>query len=162
VLKSAPLSGTQSFHGVFYEYLRNDALQGRAFNAITKPSLRFNNFGWNVGGPIFIPGRLNRNRDRLFFFVGGDYKQLRQGATNTWIVPTLAERSGNFSSLAAARYPINGQAFPGGIIPANRISTNTARLINLFPAPNFSGSGGNYVFNTVAPLDTNQGVYKVD
>lgn len=63
-------SGTKNFHGRAYEYWRNDHLQARAFNAITKPKLRWNNFGWNAGGPILIPG-LNKDREKLFFFVSG-------------------------------------------------------------------------------------------
>ena len=51
---------------------------------------------------------------------------------------------------------------PGGVIPTNRFSPNTLKLINIYPQPNFSGSGGNYVFTTVAPLNTNQYIYKGD
>jgi hypothetical protein len=165
VVNLAIKSGTKDFHGVVYEYLRNDAIQARAFNALTKPELRFNNFGWNVGGPIFIPKLFNRDRSKLFFFVGGDFKRLRQGATQTWTVPNLTQRGGDFSALSAAQQPVDpvtGQAFPGGIIPTNRMSPDSLRLIRNYPAPNFTGTGGNYVFNTVAPLDTNQYIYKVD
>jgi hypothetical protein len=165
VVNLAIKSGSKDFHGVAYEYLRNDAIQARAFNSLTKPELRFNNFGWNVGGPIFIPKLFNTDRSKLFFFVGGDFKRLRQGATQTWTVPNLTQRSGDFSALPTAQQPIDpstGQAFPGGVIPSNRLSPDALRLIKNYPAPNFSGTGGNYVFNTLAPLDTNQYIYKVD
>ncbi|HEX3879041.1 MAG TPA: carboxypeptidase regulatory-like domain-containing protein [Bryobacteraceae bacterium] len=165
VINLAIKSGTKQFHGVLYEYLRNNDIQARAFNALTIPELRYNNCGWNVGGPIFWPGKFNSSRDKLFFFIGQDFKRLRQGATNTWTVPTAANLTGNFSNLGAGKYPIDpttGQAFPGGIIPSNEISQNSLRLLQNYPAPNFNGSGGNYVFNTVAPLNTNQYIYKVD
>ena len=165
VVNLAIKSGGKDFHGIAYEYFRNDDIQARAFNALNKPELRFNNFGWNVGGPIFIPGHFNKNRDKLFFFVGEDFKRLLQGATNTWTVPTTANLSGNFSNLAASAYPkdpVTKVAFAGGLIPANRFSPNSLRLLENYPAPNFSGSGGNYVFNTVSPLNTNQYIYKVD
>lgn len=165
VVNLALKSGSKDFHGIAYEYFRNDAIQARAFNAATKPELRFNNFGWNVGGPIFIPKFFNRNREKLFFFVGEDFKRLLQGATNTWNVPTRAQIAGDFSALPAANWPKDpntGLVYPNGIIPANQISRNSQRLLQNYPTPNFGGSGGNYVFNTVAPLDTNQYIYKVD
>ena len=165
VVNIALKSGTREFHGGAYEYLRNDAIQARAFNATTKPELRFNNFGWNLGGPIYLPKLFNTDKNKFFFFIGQDFKRLRQGAANTWTVPTLAQRSGDFSSLAPSRWPIDpdtGAAFSGGIIPANRFSRNSSRLINNYPAPNFNGSGGNFVFPTVAPLNTNEYIYKFD
>lgn len=165
VVNLALKSGTKQFHGGAYEYIRNNDIQARAFNAATIPELRFNNFGANIGGPIFIPKVFNKSRDKLFFFAGVDFKRLRQGATNTWTVPTLAQKQGDFSSLAASKWPIDpstGAVFPNGIIPTSRLSPNTEILLKNYPAPNFTGSGGNYVFNTVAPLDTNQYVVKGD
>src|SRR5215471_12506427 len=88
VINIAVRSGTKDFHGGAYEYLRNDAIQARAFNATTKPELRYNNFGVNLGGPIYIPRAFNKDREKLFFFFGTDFKRLRQGAINTWTVPT--------------------------------------------------------------------------
>ena len=73
-------SGTKDVHGKLYEYFRNDALDARAFNAIVKPVLRWNNFGWNLGGPVILPFGLNKNRDKLFFFVAQDFKRLRTTA----------------------------------------------------------------------------------
>ncbi|MBV9085197.1 MAG: carboxypeptidase regulatory-like domain-containing protein, partial [Acidobacteriaceae bacterium] len=165
VISIAVKGGTTDFHGIGYEFFRNDAIQARAFNALTIPELRFNNFGWNLGGPIYIPRLFNTDRSKLFFFIGQDFKRLRQGATNTWTVPTLAQRSGDFSSLPSSQWPkdpVTGQAFQGGIVPSSRWSRDSVRLLNNYPAPNFSGAGGNFVFNTVAPLDTNEYLYKVD
>lgn len=66
-------SGGHDFHGSAYEYIRNDAIQGYPFRAISslsqapiKAPLRYNDFGYTIGGPIWIPGVLNRNRDKLF------------------------------------------------------------------------------------------------
>ncbi len=165
VVNMAVKSGTTEFHGLAYEYFRNDAIQARAFNAPTIPELRYNNFGWNLGGPIFIPRVFNKDRSKLFFFIGEDFKRLRQGAGNTWTVPTLAQRNGNFSSLPVSQWPKNpatGAAFTGGTIPQSSWSPNSAKLLDLYPLPNFSGSGGNFVFNTVQPLNANEYLYKVD
>jgi hypothetical protein len=61
-------SGTKDFHGMLYEYWRNDRLAAYTFNAATvgKPKLRWNNPGGNFGGPIIIPGtRFNKSRQKL-------------------------------------------------------------------------------------------------
>jgi hypothetical protein len=165
VINIAVKAGTTDFHGVGYEFFRNDAIQARAFNSLTIPELRFNNFGWNVGGPVWIPGLLKKNSNKLFFFVGEDFKRLRQGATNTWTVPSLAQRGGDFSALAPSAWPkdpLTGLAFTGGIVPASRWNTNSTKLLNLYPRPNATASTGNFIFNTVAPLNTNQYLFKVD
>ncbi len=163
VINIAVKGGTTDFHGVAYEFFRNDAIQARAFNSLNIPELRFNNFGWNLGGPVWIPGLIKKNSNKLFFFVGEDFKRLRQGATNTWTVPTLAQRSGNFSALPQSQWPVDPLTrvpYAGGIVPSNLWNTNSTKLLNLYPRPN-SGAAG-FIFNTVAPLNTNQYLFKVD
>jgi hypothetical protein len=85
-------SGGRDLHGNAYEYLRNDAVQAFPFRPINtnpiKPPLRYNDFGYTVGGPIFIPGYFNTNRDKLFFFVGEEFKRLRNSTVSTATVPT--------------------------------------------------------------------------
>ncbi len=164
VINIAIRGGTKDFHGGAYEYLRNDDIQARAFNATIKPELRYNNFGANIGGPILIP-KLNRNRDKLFVFFATDYKRLDQGAINTWTIPTTAQINGDFSALASSKWPkdpTTGAVFPNGIIPQNRWSPNSHRLLENYPAPNYTGAGGNFVFPDVAPLSTNEYVLKGD
>ena len=159
-------SGTKIFHGKTYEYWRNDHLQDRAFNAIVKPKLRWNNFGWNVGGPVILPHvRFNKNRDKLFFFVGQDIKILRTGASTTWTVPTAQNRSGDFSNLTTNRPvdPVTRVAYPGGILPESVMNANSRRLVNIYPNPNCTGcTGGNFIFNITTPLYARQDVYKFD
>ncbi len=163
VINIAVKGGTTDFHGVAYEFFRNDAIQARAFNSLTIPELRFNNFGWNLGGPVWIPGLVKKNSNKLFFFVGEDFKRLRQGATNTWVVPSLAQRGGNFSALPQSQWPVDPAtrvAYPGGIVPSALWNANSTKLLNIYPKPN-SGTTG-FIFNTVAPLNTNQYLFKVD
>jgi hypothetical protein len=165
VINIAVRSGGKDFHGGAYEYLRNNAIQARAFNATIKPELRYNDFGANVGGPIFIPRKFNTGRNKLFFFFSTDFKRLRQGAINTWTIPVSAQINGDFSALAAASWPkdpLTKAVFPNGIIPKSRISPNSYRLLENYPAPNFTGTGGNFVFPTVAPLTTNEYILKGD
>ena len=165
IINLALKSGTKDFHGSAYEFVRNDAFDARAFNAFQKQKLRFNNFGWNLGGPIYIQGKFNADKSKLFFFVSQEFKRLRQGAINTWAVPTLVQRSGDFSALPAAQWPrdpLTNAAFPNGIIPQSRINKSMTALIGNYPTPNFTGSGGNLVFPTTTPSNTNQYIYKVD
>ncbi len=166
VINLALKSGTREFHGVAYHFLRNDAFDARAFNAVRKQKLRFNNFGWNLGGPVYIPGKFNTGKNKLFFFTGMEFKRLRQGSVNTWNVPPLSFREGDFSAAAASQQPRDvdsgNQPFPNAIIPQSRWSRNSKRLIDNYPKPNFTGPGGNYVFQTTAPLNTNQYIFKGD
>lgn len=90
VVNATLKSGTNRFHGDLYEFLRNDKLDARNFFDVVKPEYRQNQFGATLGGPI--------RHDRLFFF--GDYEglRIRQGETRTSLVPTAAQRGGDFSS----------------------------------------------------------------
>src|SRR5215831_3892908 len=82
--------GGNTFHGSGFEFFRNDKLDARRFFAPVRAKLRFNNFGWNFNGPI--------KKDKLFFFVGQEYKYIRQLSDATrQTLPTRAERSGDFS-----------------------------------------------------------------
>ena len=165
IINLALKSGTREFHGAAYEYVRNDAFDARAFNALQKQKLRFNNFGWNLGGPVYIPGKFNADKNKFFLFGGMEFKRYGQGAINTWAVPAMAIRNGDLSSLPSAQWPkdpVTGLVFAGGVIPQNRLSKNMVRLIQNYPAPNFTGSGGNYVFPTTAPNNANQYLLKGD
>ncbi|MEK7404239.1 MAG: carboxypeptidase regulatory-like domain-containing protein [Acidobacteriota bacterium] len=165
VMNMALKSGTRDFHGSAYEFVRNSAFDARAFNTLRKQKLTYNNFGFNLGGPIFLPGKFNTSRDKLFFFVGGDFKRLRRGNPSVWNVPLMAQRSGDFSALPAAqqpRDPLSGAPFPGGTIPSSRISPNSRRLIGNYPAPNFPGPGGNYAFEYTYPMDVDEYIVKID
>jgi hypothetical protein len=158
-------SGTRDFHGTAYEYLRNDAIQAYAYGATVKPPLRYNNFGWNLGGPAFIPNKFNVNRDKLFFFVDQDYKRQSLQTPTFWNVPSAAEHSGNFSALPSSQWPIDpttGKAFPNGMIPSNRIDANGQAILNLMPKPNSASTSGNFYFLTLAPVNTLQFILRAD
>lgn len=165
VMNMALKSGTREFHGAVYEFARNSAFDARAFNALRKQKLTFNNFGWNLGGPLYLPGKLNTKKDRLFFFAGMDFKRLRRGNPTTWNVPVAVQKNGDFSALAAAQWPVDvtiGTPFPGGLLPAARMSPNGRRLVANYPNPNFPGPGGNYAFEYTYPMNVNQYIGKVD
>src|SRR5262249_37667166 len=126
-------SGTNAFHGAGWEFLRNDAMDARNFFAVTKPDLKQNQFGGDVGGPIV--------KSPLFGF--GYYEGYRntKGTTDTRVVPTAAERIGDFSADAAIKDPATGLAFPGNIIPSDRLSPIAQKLLSDYVGlPNLSGN----------------------
>ncbi len=84
-------SGTNGFHGGAFYYMRNNYLDARNYFAAKKTQLIYNDFGYNVGGPIF--------RNKLFFFVGEEWRRLRQQAAPTrFTVPDSAQLAGQFGS----------------------------------------------------------------
>jgi Carboxypeptidase regulatory-like domain/TonB-dependent Receptor Plug Domain len=159
-------SGTNQFHGVGYEFIRNEFFNARNyFDQTTKaPLYRRNDFGVTIGGPLYIPGLYNTNKDKTYFFFseefrferspvgpGGDKESYNQA------VPSLAERMGNFSDVCPfvlpgfqadfkrSAYPDcpalgidqnsgKPQTFQGNQIP---IDPNAATILgtNVIPAP---------------------------
>lgn len=127
-------SGTNAFHGLAYDYLRNDALNSRNYFNSTITPLKQNQFGGNLGGPIL--------RDKAFFFVS--YEGLRIVtptiiAANSLVLPTPAEAAGDFSALNPSQYPMmNGVPYSyngrqGVINPAllDPVAQNFLKLIPL-------------------------------
>ena len=116
-------SGTREFHGGVYHFLRNDVITAREPFRFTppivgrtslKPPLRYNNFGWNIGGPVTLFG-YNKSRDKTFFFFSQEFRRIREFTTPRTTVPTAAMRRGDFSGLPPIRDPRTGQPFPGNV-----------------------------------------------
>jgi hypothetical protein len=176
-------AGGRDFRGTAYTYMRHHRLNSNEWflNKVddpapgpqNKPENRFYFPGFNLGGPLLIPGTdLNRNRDKVFFFFGYEfYRQaLDTGTLRSW-VPTAAMRNGDFRDAAyLARLSgggVSGQPFgaSGGIVPPGEIDRNGQVLLNLLPLPNIDptqANGYNYVQNV--PLDQNnhQALGRVD
>ncbi len=133
-------SGTNQIHGDVFEFLRNGDLNARNFFAPTQDSLKRNQFGASVGGPI--------QKDRLFYF--GTYQGTRiqsSSAENIAFVPTAAERMGNFSSLLPGIQlvdPTTNVPLFGNQIPANRLSSVSQFFLKTIPLPN--GPNGQVTF----------------
>jgi len=154
MISMATKSGTKQFHGGAWEYVRNDAFDANTFfanlNGQRKPELRYNTFGFNLGGPIPIG-----HEKRTFFFYNQEWRRLIQGGQiNATSVP-VAARSGDFSYLSAPIHVPNttdpaaiaklaqfglspGQNFPNNKIPAGLLNSNALSLLSagLFPAAN--------------------------
>ena len=96
-------SGTNDLHGGAYEFFRNNIFNANNyFNKLTTPNtpvpiLRYNDFGFKVGGPVVIP-HLYNGRDKTFFYYSQEFRRVIQYAGGaTAYVPTAAELSGNFN-----------------------------------------------------------------
>lgn len=108
ILNAITKSGTSSFHGNVFEFLRNDNLDANLFfsnaNKQERPEFKRNNFGASAGGPLYIP-KIYEQKDKTFIF--GYYEGIRQGSpwTNTATVPTASMRNGDFSELLGSVVP---------------------------------------------------------
>src|SRR3954454_8445970 len=130
-------SGTNQYHGSVWEFLRNDAMDARGYFESSLPPLRQNQYGASVGGPVSIP-KLYSGKNRTFFYAAWEGYRFRSASTTRVLVPTDAERNGDFSALSVPIYdpatttldPATGSytrsVFPGNIIPSNRIDPISA------------------------------------
>jgi hypothetical protein len=160
-------SGTRDFHGTLYEFLRNDKLDANNFFAnlggSRKPHLRFHNFGYNFGGPIYIPGRYNADRNKTFFFWSQEWRRLRQG--RQFFVPAISQamRNGDFSSISKTiTDPTTGLPFEGNQIPGSMIDPNAVILANqLFPLPT-TADGKTFAQSVSAPVNVREEILRLD
>jgi hypothetical protein len=167
-------SGTNRFTGTLWEFNRNDALDAKDYFAnlsgTAKPKLRYNAFGFNLGGPLFIPKLYNRNRNKTHFFYNMEWRRLIQGSQiYATAIPTSAF-SGNFAGLGTITVPQTsdpaaiakfaayglrpGQQFTGNVIPAGLLDPNALAFLNsgAIPKPN-TPDGAHY--SQAAPVPTN-------
>lgn len=155
VINVVTRSGTNAFHGSAFEFFRNTHLNANTWNALTKPPLHRNQFGGTFGGAII--------KNKTFFF--GSYSGLRQTTTfflNSAVVPTAAQRAGNFSALSKQIIdPLNGQAFAGNRIPTSRFDATALNILNQYiPLANRPNSV--YQGLVPSPYNTDEYLIKVD
>ncbi len=153
-------AGTQAFHGTGYLFHRHEDLNANTWrnniDGRERPFYRYNFAGYNVGGPVYIPGKFNRNKDKLFFFVGMEWQnQFVPNGLRNVTVPTDLERQGDFSQSherggAAVKIidPLNGQPFSEMKIPASRINSDGQKILNWYPKPNALGISPDYNYQS--------------
>src|SRR5215471_16684221 len=140
-------SGTNQLHGSIFESLQNNVLNARNFFAPTRPAIRLNQYGASLGGPV--------RKDKTFFFVTWERTGQLTSDTLSSTVPTLLNRSGDFSDLRnASGAPVSiydpattvgttRQPFAGNLIPLNRFDPVAQAALNFFPLPNRAGTSTN-------------------
>ncbi len=164
-VRIVPKSGTSTFHGAAYEYFRNTILNANTWqrklpaNDIrirSKPGgFRYNQYGWNLNGPVYIPHLFNQDRNKLFFLVGQEYLRYNNDDTVFRRVPTALMRNGDFSELLAPNIfyggtnkivsPKTGQPYARNVILPADLSANGLALLRAFPDPNAAGATYNWV-----------------
>ena len=155
-------TGGNQFHGAMFEFFRNNALNARNFFDKAQPStLRRNQFGASVDGPVRFP-KIYNGRDRTFFVFS--WESYRQNAPSPVlsVVPSLAQRQGDFSGLPAIKDPLAaGAVFPNSQIPLARQSSTALAAQAFYPLPNNAGVNNLYA-NAAAPSAADNYVAKVD
>jgi len=158
-------SGGATYHGTLLEFFRNDVLDSRSYFATTKGPLRFNQFGFNFGGPL-IPRR--GWVDKLDFFTSTEWVRMRTSTPFVGTTIPAAERKGDFSDLLSETPPVQlvnpatGTPLPGNQIPSAALDPNAKLLASLYPLPTTSGRAENYVTNITGSRDSVQQLYRLD
>jgi hypothetical protein len=149
-------SGSNQFHGTVYEFFRNSALDSRNYFAPADqpaPKNNRNQFGFNLSGPAI--------KNRTFFFVDYEGLRVREGITRLATVPSLADRNGDFTrSPNPPRDPLTGQVIP--FIPPQFQNPISRNILNLYPLPNRTLAGGNYVSSPTQVDDLDRFDIRVD
>src|SRR5882724_11606299 len=160
-------SGTNTFHGSAYEFFRNNILNANNFfnnvNGIARPVLRYNNFGWTLGGPVTIPHVYNTNRDKTFFFFSQEYRRVITYTTQNATVPTAAQRGGTFVNPVCTAWSGATCTATGTQIPTAAFSpTASAYLQDIYasvPLPNDTTATG---VNTLHSIYGNTSNFRED
>lgn len=145
-------SGTQDFHGNVYWYKRNENLNANDFffnrAGLDKRNYRYDQFGFTLGGPIYIPDKFNAGKDKVFFFYSQEHWRVFQpGGLTQRNVATAAERDGDFSQSPVKPFdPATGLPFPNDQIPQGMINQYGQAILNIQPLPNRDSAltGGAY------------------
>ncbi len=169
-------SGTAKLHGTVYNYLRNNELDARNTFQPSIPAFRQNQFGFSLGGPVYIP-KLYPQKNKTWFFASYEGFRRRQAASGLGRVPTEAQRGGDFTGFASLFDPFTSRAnpananqflrdpFPGNRIPSARIDPTAALYAkDLMPLPNFAlaGNANNFINTASGQNNTDTILARID
>ncbi|MDE3201720.1 MAG: hypothetical protein KGN79_12460, partial [Acidobacteriota bacterium] len=180
-------SGTNKFHGELWEFNRNKAYDAKDPITRSAADLKYNIYGFNIGGPLFIPKVYNTNRQKTFFFWNEEWRKLKNPA-GTSNVPTLPAAdfptagqdlnyvapnfaSGNTLTVPTVGDPaFNAKLAADGLVPGTQMTTIPANLFDpnavlylnsgIVPKPNTSG--GYSQANVVNPIDVRDDIVRID
>ncbi len=148
-------TGGQDFHGSAFEYVRNTV-----FNANTwarkqvpftnyTPPVHYNQWGYNLNGPFYIPGKFNSDKSKIFWYWGQEWVRYRFTDTNNMAVPSALMRQGDFSELLnpaniyygkvmQLKDPTSGVPYANNVIPKAQLSPSGIGILNAWPQPNLT------------------------
>ena len=174
-------SGSRDFHGSAWWVHRHEGLNANGyFNNLAGRAIspyRYNVPGWSLGGPVYIPGKFNKEKNKLFFFASQEFVRLFVPVSlQKRTMPTAAERTGDFSSsvdsrgnLIVVKDPNTGAPFPGNKIPAGQMNAVGKNILNFLPLPNYDPAPGsvdyrnfNFTDNGSAPRPISDTVIRGD
>ena len=158
LIRLVPKSGSSNFHGSAFEYFRNNALNAntwsRNLTGQKRAAFRYNQFGWNLNGPVYIPGHFNQDKRKLFFLAGQEWVKYNHDDFAQQKVPTLKMRTGDFSELLGPNIfyntskqvvnPATGTPYPNNVITSG-LSPNGIGLLNAYPKPNTTIGTNNWI-----------------
>lgn len=163
-------SGTNQFHGDAYEFFRNDKLAANNFfnnaGGIKRPPLRYNDFGYTIGGPVFIPKVYNtdRSNSKTFFFFSQEFRRVITYGTVSATVPTAAELLGTFPDQVCTAFDASGNCTAS----SNQVPTinGTAQqyIKDLWSkVPQATNSATNQIFNPLRNIfNGRQEIVRID
>jgi hypothetical protein len=192
-------SGTQSFHGSGYWYGRRSGWNANTWTntrAAAPPPVGIgqliepseasrNDFGYTIGGPVFIPGKFNTDKTKLFFFWSQEWQKRQDSVAERLArVPTELERRGDFSQsvdssgnpwpyirdwttgLPCSASDTRGCFQDGGVlgrIPQDRLWPPGLNALSIYPLPNTTGSSGiNYRSQTPGDMPRREEMLRLD
>ena len=147
-------SGTSQFHGTAFEFVRNSVLNANDWfldqASAAKEPTKHNDFGFTLGGPLYIPGRYNTGKDKTFFFLSEEWRRDRSTPVISAIVPTLRQRGGDFSECDPSSSNYNPVVASGCVLPTN-LATGTTYANDLVPVSPIAQT----LLNVYVPLPNN-------
>jgi hypothetical protein len=156
-IELATKGGTKDFHGDAFEYARNDDFDSADWftNRVSGPKspLKWNDWGYTFGGPIFIPNHFNSNKSKLFFFWSEDWRRYRVGQVVGNGVPTTLMRTGDFSECDKTSSNYNSVVAASCVLPTlNGVSYDTVQAMPGFNAQAFTNATD--LLDALVPLPT--------
>src|SRR5882724_8120742 len=165
-------SGGNKYHGALFEFVRNDVFDAIPYsftaNHANKQPFKWNDFGFELDGPVRIP-KLFNGRDKLFFMANYEAKRQRQNFQSLYSVPTAAMFNGDLSALTSVIYDPNTAAggatktpFGGNIIPANRLDPISQKFLKYYNPSILPGLSNNYTQLNASPLNRDGFTVRMD
>ncbi|MEK7830626.1 MAG: carboxypeptidase regulatory-like domain-containing protein, partial [Acidobacteriota bacterium] len=159
-------SGGNAYHGTLFEFLRNDKLDAKQYqftSARPKNPFKWNDFGFELDGPVRIPKVFN-GKDKLFFMSNYEALRRRQSVLNTFTVPTTKMFGGDFSELLPSTViydPNTGQPFAGNVIPTNRLDPISVKFLKYYNSGN-ALTTNNFAQTSSQPFNRDGFVLRLD
>jgi len=165
-------SGTRDFHGDLFYFGRNDVFNARGYFDDSRQPYKKHDFGFTIGGPVFIPNHYNTDKSKTFFFYSQEWRREKEPAAfPPQDVPSDAERSGNFSDLCPdqngsfADCPTipgsGGQFFPGNQVPVDTANANA--ILAMIPhATTTNGIYPAFEGSASSPTTWHEELFKID